>query len=177
MEEKRINKHGLGLAPDARREKFLTLLHGSPSICSQSQACIRAKFPHSIRNVDSSSHVGQSGLGGPHRLLFSSADCPVQSCSLLSSVLSGTFLPASSSGPVGYFARKPFMWVSRQDRQRNLLIGTYPQPQPHPHNECPHYVTHVKCVSDWIKHNPTNSIIFKKLEWKDKRQKLLWIFL
>ena len=36
---------------------------------------------------------------------------------------SGTFLPSFSSGLVGNLERKPFVWVSRQSRQRNLLTG------------------------------------------------------
>ena len=56
-----------------------------------------------------------------------------QSCSLHFSVLPWTFLFSSSTGLTGNQARKPFVWVSRQNRQRNLLTGTYP----HPYNECP----------------------------------------
>ena len=68
---------------------------------------------------------------------LTSVDCPVLSTSLdrfvlSTSVDSGTFLPSSSSGLVRNLARKPFMWVSRQNRRRNLLKGTYP----HPNNEC-----------------------------------------
>ena len=47
MEETRRNNHGLGLAPSARREKFVTLLCSSLCICRLAQACIRAKFPQS----------------------------------------------------------------------------------------------------------------------------------
>ena len=41
------NKHGLVLAPSARREKFVSLLCSSPCICRPLWACIRAKFPQS----------------------------------------------------------------------------------------------------------------------------------
>ena len=47
--------------------------------------------------------------------------------------LTRAFLPSSSSSLVGDLARKPFLWASRQNRQRNLLTGTYT----HTHrNEC-----------------------------------------
>ena len=36
---------------------------------------------------------------------------------------------------VGNLVLKPFVWVSRQNRQRNLLTGAHPHT--HPHNECP----------------------------------------
>ena len=58
-------------------------------------------------------------------LLLPSADCP--------SLFSGTFLPSSSSGLVGDLTHKTFVWVSRQNRQRDCLTGTLT----HPHNECP----------------------------------------
>ena len=41
----------------------------------------------------------------------------------------GPCLPSSSSGLVGDLARMPFVWVSRQNRQRNPLTGTHPHPQ------------------------------------------------
>ena len=43
----RTNKHGLGLAQSARKEKFVTLFCCFLCICGLSRACIRAKFPHS----------------------------------------------------------------------------------------------------------------------------------
>ena len=36
-----------------------------------------------------------------------------------------TFLPLSSSGLMGNLTRKPFVWVSRQNRQRDPLIVTH----------------------------------------------------
>ena len=62
------------------------------------------------------------------------ADCPVLTCSLLLSTLfyrlscpfsMGPCLPSSSSGLVGNLAREPFVWVSRQNRQRDPLTGTH----------------------------------------------------
>ena len=45
--KRRTKKYRLGLAPSARKEKFLTLFCGFLCICELSQVCIRAKFPHS----------------------------------------------------------------------------------------------------------------------------------
>ena len=47
VEEKRTNKHGLGLAPNKRMEKFVTLLRSFLCICGLTRACIRSKFPQS----------------------------------------------------------------------------------------------------------------------------------
>ena len=68
------------------------------------------------------------------------------SCSLLPTALvcslfltdTGTFLPSSSSGLVGDLAHKPFVWLSRQNRQRDPLTSI------HTHrNEC-HTSYHIK---------------------------------
>ena len=67
---------------------------------------------------------------GPSSCLLSPADCPVLPTSLF---CSGIFLPSSSAGLVWDLARKPFVWVSRQNRQMDPLTGTHP----HTHNECP----------------------------------------
>ena len=112
------------------------------------------------RNADSSTHVGQLGTW-VHRCLqppFSTVSfprhlstglfCPLlcsASFSWLAPILR-LWLPSSSSGLVGNLARKPFVWVSHQNRQRNLLTGTYP----HPHNECPtscHTTSSSSCVN------------------------------
>ena len=66
--------------------------------------------------------------------LSASPDFSWLPCSLPStSVDSPTFVLSSSPGLMGNLVCKPFVWVSCQNRQRNLLTGTYP----HPHNECP----------------------------------------
>ena len=44
-------------------------------------------------------------------------------------------LASSSSSLVGNLARKFFVWVSHQNRQKNPLTGAHPYP--HPQNECP----------------------------------------
>ena len=45
----------------------------------------------------------------------------------------GPCLSSSSSSLIENLAHKPFVWVSRQNRQRNPLTGAYP----HPQNKCP----------------------------------------
>ena len=45
--KRRISKHGLGLAPSARRLKSVTLFCSFLCICGLSRVCIQAKFPHS----------------------------------------------------------------------------------------------------------------------------------
>ena len=47
----------------------------------------------------------------------------------------GLCFSSSSSGHIGNLARKPFVWVLRQNRQRNHLTGAHLPP--HPQNECP----------------------------------------
>ena len=42
----------------------------------------------------------------------------------------GPCLSSSSSGLVGNLVHKPFVWVSRQSRQRNPLTGTHPHLHP-----------------------------------------------
>ena len=55
--------------------------------------------------------------------LFSSAHCPL----LLTAL--GPCLPSSSSGLEGNLARRPFVRISWQNRQKDLLISTHLQPQ------------------------------------------------
>ena len=90
------------------------------------------------RNVGSSLHVCQPGLWAHWskqsafpRLLLTALTCRLSSLfwSLFSAVHFGT------SDVTGDLARKPFVWVSHQNRQRNHLTGTHPHP--YPHNECP----------------------------------------
>ena len=47
----------------------------------------------------------------------------------------GSCISSSSSGLVGNLTRKPFVWVSRQNRRRNPLTGDHSHP--HLQNECP----------------------------------------
>ena len=93
-----------------------------------SRVCIQVKFPQShqerwlILSRWPTQPLSPQVLAVAFLLL--TIDCPV---------LSVTFLPFSSSGLVGDLACKPFVWVSRQNRQRDPLTGTHR----HPHNECP----------------------------------------
>ena len=49
----------------------------------------------------------------------------------------GPCLFSFSSGLVRNLSRKPIMWVSRQNKQRNPLTGDHPHPHSHPQNERP----------------------------------------
>ena len=149
--EKRTNKHGLGLSPSARRKKFETLLHSFLCICGLSRACIRVKFPQSYqerwlivsswptRSLDP--QVLAVAFSLQLTVLFfcslpPSVDCPVLSTGFFCSAL-GLFFPRLLPVSSGDLPRKPFLWVLRQNRQRNALAGTHP----HPHNERPHRAT------------------------------------
>ena len=130
----------IGLAPSARREKFVTLLCSFLCICRLLRACIRAKFPHSHQErwiilsrwpprplcpQDLAPRFAATFLrpSPSVRLLLTALFC----WQLLTG--QGACFPSSSSGLVGDLARKPFVWISRQNRQRNLLTGTHPHPQ------------------------------------------------
>ena len=126
MEETR-NKNGLGLALSVRREKFW---HFS-GILWLSRACTRTKFPHSYQNADSSSRTADldSGSTSPdsslQQLLLSDRrfSLTVANSYLLTALR--PCLSSSSSGLVGNLARKPFEWVSRQNKGILLLALTH----------------------------------------------------
>ena len=144
---KENKKYGLRLAPSARREKFVTLLCSFLCICELSQACIRAKFQHYYSRWPNRPLGPQVlavaffwPLASPNFCrLLSHPDCPVlftaffcqlrfSACLLLFCL--GPCLPSSSSGLVGDLTRKPFVWVSPQNRQRNPMTGTHPHHTP-----------------------------------------------
>ena len=149
--KRRTNKHGFGFAPTARRAKFVTLLCGFLCIWL-SRACIRAKFLHIQQKrwlilsrcltwLLSPQVPTPLTVAFPRLLLTAfSVDC----FHLLTAL--GPCLLSSSSGLVGNLALKPFVWVSRQNRQRNPLTGTHS----HPQNECTQIVPHT--------HNPGKKI-------------------
>ena len=87
------------------------------------------------QSTGSSSRLSRPSASPDFCRLLSHVDYPVLSTALVSSasssVLPRTFLPSSSSGLVGGLTHMPFVWVSHENRQRNLLTGTYP----HPHSE------------------------------------------
>ena len=119
VEEKRTNKHELGLAPSARREKFVTLFQSFLCIYELSQACIRVKFPQSPQE----------------RWLILSC-CPTQplvpqdpAVSFPWLLLTDFFcwLPCSVLGPSFLFLL-PVSWKishTSQNRQRDPLTGTH----------------------------------------------------
>ena len=149
---------GLGLAPSAR---WRCLWHFCVALCEFAgyrERCIRAKLhkPQGILTrllaLVNPASVDQQVLAAA---FLTSVDwsplCPTliswltfswllslslspADCSLLlpsADCFSVTFLPSSSSGLVGDLAGRTFVWVSRQNRQRDSLTGTHTQ-----RNEC-----------------------------------------
>ena len=73
----------------------------------------------------------------PSSRLLTALLSPLLCFASFSVLSSGTFLLSSSFGLVGNIARNPFVWVLRQNRQRNLLALT------HTHTtNAQHHVTH-----------------------------------
>ena len=75
-----------------------------------------------------------SGFTGPNS---SSLQSPLSDHCLFLTVTNSYLLTAlepclfsSSSGLVGNLVRKPFVWVSHQNRQRNPVTGAHPHPRP-----------------------------------------------
>ena len=140
VEGKKTNKHGLGLAPGQEGEVCDTF----QAFCELSQTCILAKLPQSHQECWFIFSRWPTRLESihPSSRLLSPADCLVPStglfclllCSaalgrllwslLFTSVDSRTFLPSSFSGLMGNLTSKRFVWVSRKNRQRNLLTST-----------------------------------------------------
>ena len=86
-------------------------------------------------NIVSQTYFYNVFSGGGNWLL-SQTDCSLLLPStdpLLLSSLGPSFLPSPTSGLVGDLVRRPFVWVSCRNRQRDSLPGTYT----HQHNECP----------------------------------------
>ena len=130
MEERKTNKHGLGLTLRIRREKFWALFW---DFCASVAMFIRAKFTHCYherwlilsRWIHCSQLLLQQPLLSDRRLSLT-----VANFSLFTAL--GYCLSSSSSVFVGNFTCKPFVWVSRQNILRNPLTGAHP----HSHNEC-----------------------------------------
>ena len=121
-------KHKLQAQEEGSLRHFPSIL----CICGIARACIRAKIP--AKSPGMLTHPltlanPPSGFTYPSSHPLSHDDCPILSTSMF---YSGTFLPSSSFGLVGDLTRKPFVWVSRKNSQRDPLTGTHP----HPHNEC-----------------------------------------
>ena len=123
--KEQTNKHGLGSAPSARVGWSVTLFCAS---CELTRACTRAKTL--TKPLAKLTSVDWSPLCPT---LISLLTCSINWSLLLHSaasfswtlsscrLTSGAFLPSSFS-LVGDLAHKPFVWVSRQNRQ--FLTGT-----------------------------------------------------
>ena len=138
MEERRTNKHGLGLGLNVRREKFLALFCASVAIASMYPSKIPTQLPgtltHPLTLADpaSGSTIPNSSFSSCLSLTVA-FPLTVVNFSLFTTL--GPCLSSSSSGLVGNLVRKLFVQFSRQNRQRNPLTGAHPHP--HPQNEYP----------------------------------------
>ena len=161
VEEKRINKHGLGLAQEGwSLWHFPSILWAITSVNSSEIPTRPLRMlTHLLtlansasQSTGSSSHLSRLSASPDFCRLLSPVDCAVLLLTgLFCSLLGPSFpRPLGKSRLVGNLARKPFVWISRQNRQRNLLTGTYPP------NEYPHRVTIVilgtmsLCANEWM---------------------------
>ena len=153
MKERRTNKHGLGLAPSARKE-VLALFCGFLCICGYREHVSEWNSHTATRNTDLSSHIGWPGfcihwsqlLLQQPPLSLSLWRLPFANSSLLLTVL-GPCLSLSSSCLIGNFVHKCFVWFSCQSRQRNPLTGAHPQKQMPP-SPC-HKTCILCCIKMW----------------------------
>ena len=74
-----------------------------------------------------------------------SLDCNLLFCRLSPLDCPGNFFPLSSPGLMGGLARKPFVWDTRQNRQRDPLTGTYTH-----RNECHKSCHNIKVKYKWF---------------------------
>ena len=138
----------------AQEREFYDTFH-SPCICRLSPSCIlRETSTKATRNANSSLTVF------PHchlQLTILPLDCYITPTVLLCSLLltaslrppfvnspsffSGTFLSSSTSGLAGDLIIRPFVWVSRQSRQRDSLTSAHT-----PNTTNGHIVSH----SEWF---------------------------
>ena len=114
---------GLELAPSERGGVCDTFCVS----CELTRACTRVKTLK--KPLEKLTSVDWSPLC-PTIIWLSWSMLPSAYCVLLLNALScrlfsGTALPSSSSGLVGYLAHKPFLWISCQNRHRDSLTGTH----------------------------------------------------
>ena len=115
VEERRTNKHGLGHLLSICASVSFTSEHSK--IPTQQPGMLT----HPLALADPAS--GSTGLNSSLSSRFSLT----LALPRLQSTTLGPCPPSSSSNLVEHFARKTFVWVSRQSR--NPLTGTHPNPQ------------------------------------------------
>ena len=155
--EKENKKRRTWVSSKRKKGDVCNSLHSFLCICELSRACTQAKFPQGTLTHPLTLVNPTSGTTGPcSRLsrssdssdfcwLLSPSDCPVLSTAFFCSancllLLAASFclllwpcLPLSSFDLVGNLALKPFVWVSRQNRQNDPLTGTHTDTH---RNEC-----------------------------------------
>ena len=137
--EERTSKNRLGLALNVRRRNSGTFLAfcAFVAITSEYPNEILTQLPgtltHPLKLADQASGPTSPKPSLLQPPLFDRRlSLTVANSTLLTSL--GPCLSSSSSSLVWNLARKPFVWVSCQNRQRNPLTGSHPHP--HPLNEC-----------------------------------------
>ena len=110
LEENENKQTRIWVGSSIKNEKFMTLLRSFLCICGLVRACIWVKFPQSHQELI----LPRWSI----RPLSPQAQAPSLFCWLVSSVISGTLLPSSSSG------LKLFVWVSRQNKRIHSLTPT-----------------------------------------------------
>ena len=127
--KEQTNKHGLGLAQSTERRSLCdTFVQLSVHLQAITGVYFAQNLHKATRNADSSLDCPASILSQPPSadcvLLWTSISSRLFSssllCQLTPSVFPGTFLPSPTTG----LAHRPFVWVSRQNRQRDPLSGT-----------------------------------------------------
>ena len=122
------------VSPKRKKGEVLALFWHSVAIVSVYSNEILTQLPGTLTRPPALSDLA-SGSTGPN----SSLQQPPLSHRRLSltaansSSVLGPCLSSSSSGLVRNLMHKPFVWVTRQNRQRNPLTGA----QTHPQNDCP----------------------------------------
>ena len=140
--ERRSNKHGLVLAPSARK-KLVTLLCGFLwAIASVYPSEIPTQSPGTLTHPLALADPASESIG-PNSSRRSCLSLSITFPRLLLTAL-GPCLPSSSSGLAGNLARKPFVWISRQNEQRNPLTNTHSHPHLHAHLSCYIRSSHTK---------------------------------
>ena len=133
-------------------EVYVTLLCSSPYINRLTRACILRET--STKPLEMLTHLWLSSLAASFCRPCPSPDSYLKPNVLFclpfstDSVFSGTFLPSSTSGLAGDLALRPFVWVSRQNRQRDSRTGAHTNG-----NEC-YILCHTISIShDFINYN------------------------
>ena len=143
--KRRTNKHGLGFAPSARREKFVIILCGFLwAIASEYPSEIPTQPPGTLTHPFALADMASESIG-PNSSLNSRLSLTVTFrrllltaffCSLPWDLAFPRLLPVSQETS----RASPLCGVSRQNRQRDPLNGTHPHSQKRMPPIVPHFL-------------------------------------